>query len=120
MYHATIVPLAGTALVLNLGTSEAKVGERRPCFLNEGGTFAHPMFLARPAHTMRYPPCPHHAQLHRVTYHQVESVMHDFVCLTEEVTLAMETMEGDVGDLMVGSDDDEVYQVHEGKMGSDA
>jgi hypothetical protein len=46
--------------------------------------------------------------------------MHDFVCLTEEVTLAMETMEGDVGDLMVGSDDDEVYQVHEGEMGSDA
>ena len=37
--------------------------------------------------------------------------MHDFVRLTVEVTLAMEeTMEGDVGDLLAGSDD-EVYQV---------
>ena len=39
--------------------------------------------------------------------------MHDFVRLTEEVNTAMETMEGDFGDLLAGSDD-EVYQLPEG------
>ncbi len=49
------------------------------------------------------------ADLHSRSVSQVEAVMHDFVRLTEDPSMAMnETMEGDWGDL--GSDD-EVYNV---------
>ncbi|GAX84297.1 hypothetical protein CEUSTIGMA_g11719.t1 [Chlamydomonas eustigma] len=77
LYNASILPLAGTALILNLGVSEAKV----------------------------------------------EAIMHDFIQLREDATLlaSEEAMEGYMDDLAVmGSDDDEVYQVQPAEGGAAA
>lgn len=40
---------------------------------------------------------------------QVEAIMHDFVRLQEDMTVGVETVEGNLGNLL--GEDDEVYQL---------